>query len=74
MSNPQSTFKPIEYHSVWVPRVPGFLSSRPNWDSPTPSPASEVSPPPPEPKGEGTHSPASEVVGGVPIQTAGEKA
>jgi hypothetical protein len=28
------------------------LPPHPNWDSPTPSPASKVCPPPPEPKGE----------------------
>ncbi len=43
-----------------IPRVPQCLSSRPNWDSPIPSPASEYA----GPKGErgGTHSPAFEGV------------
>jgi hypothetical protein len=33
--------------SRYVPRVPQCLSPRPNWDSPTPSPASECASPPP---------------------------
>ncbi len=41
--------------STYIPRVPLCLSLRPNWDYPTPSPASEcvTPPPPPEPKEEG---------------------
>ncbi len=40
-----------------VPRIPEFLSLRPNWLPPSPSP--------PEPNGEGTYSPAGEGAGGA---------
>jgi hypothetical protein len=40
------------------------MSSRQNWDSPTPSLANECAPPPPpRTKGGGAHSPAGEGVG-----------
>jgi hypothetical protein len=42
--------------STYIPRVPQWLSSRPNWDPHPPSPVSECVPPPGT-KG-GTHSPA----------------
>ncbi len=51
------------------------MSPRRNWDSPTPSHASECAPPPGTKGGGGSgraHSPASEG-GGVPIPTTGEK-
>jgi hypothetical protein len=35
-----------------VDRVLGFFSSRPNWDSPTPSPADKCAPPPLVPGGD----------------------
>ncbi len=47
------------------------MSPRQNWDSSTPSLASECAPPP-EPGG--AHSPAGQGGGGVPIPTTGEKA
>ncbi len=46
---------------------------RPNWDPPHPSPPSECVPPPGTKGGGGTHSPAGEGVGAVPIRTTGEK-
>ncbi len=55
-----------------VDRVLSFLSSRPNWDSPTPSNAGylECTPPPPPPGSEG-HTRLGEG-GGVPIPTRGQ--
>jgi hypothetical protein len=47
---------------VAVHRVPGFLSSRPNW-VPTPPHQQEIVAPPIGSKG-GTHSPAGKGVGG----------
>jgi hypothetical protein len=32
-------------HSTYIPRLLSFFSSRPNWDFPTPSPASECASP-----------------------------
>jgi hypothetical protein len=49
--------------STYIARVPQCLSPRWNWDTPTPSPASDRVPPSPRTKG-GTHSPAGEGVGG----------
>ncbi len=49
------------------------MSSRRNWDSPNPYPASECALPP-GPKGGRAHSLADEGGGGVPIPTTGEKA
>ncbi len=47
-----------------VDRVLDFFSSRPNWDSPTPSPAGECVPPPLVPlEGGGGHSLAEQGVG-----------
>jgi hypothetical protein len=46
-----------------VDRVPGFFSSRPNWNSPTPSPVGERALPPCG-SGGGTHSLVGEGVGG----------
>ncbi len=45
--------------SIYISRVPQCQSPRPNWDPPTPSPASECVPQ----GGGGTHSPAVEGVG-----------
>ncbi len=50
--------------STYIPRVPQCLSLRPNWDSPTPSPANECAPPSPHGTKEGTHSPVGEGLGG----------
>jgi hypothetical protein len=55
--------------------VLGFFSSRPNWNSLTPSPAGEFAPPPPAGYlggGGGIDSLAGEGVG-VPIPTMGQK-
>jgi hypothetical protein len=51
-----------------------IVRTRRNWDSPTPSLASEFAPPP-VPKG-GAYSPGGEGLGsgGFPIPTTGEKA
>jgi hypothetical protein len=49
-------------YCTYMTRVPQCLSPRPNWDSPTPSLASECVPPP-EQKGGGTHSHADEGLG-----------
>jgi hypothetical protein len=46
-----------------VYRVQQCMSSRRNWDSPTPSLASECSPPPGTKGGGGAHSPAGEGLG-----------
>jgi hypothetical protein len=56
------------YHRV--DRVRGLFSSRPHWNSPTPSPAGECVPPP-FGWGGGTLA-RGRVVGGVPIQTRGQ--
>ncbi len=50
---------------TYLPRVPQCLSPRWNWDSPTPSPTSECTPPPRTGGGGGmgTHLPACEGVG-----------
>jgi hypothetical protein len=47
--------------STYTYRVPQCMSARRNWDSPTPSPASECAPP--DPKVGGAHSPAHEGMG-----------
>ncbi len=52
-----------------VGRVLRFFSSRRNWDSPNPLPASECGPPPA--LGGGAHSLAERGVGRVPIPTRG---
>ncbi len=52
-----------EIHGQNVDRVLSFFSSRPNWDSPTPSPGGEC-PPPPLVPGEGDTLTAGEGVGG----------
>ncbi len=57
--------------STYIYRAPQCMSPRWNWDSPTPSAASECALPP-GPKGGGAHSPAAKGVGGVPIPTTGE--
>ncbi len=49
------------------------MSPRRNWDSPTPSLASECAPPPGTKGGGGTLA-CGGGVGGVPIPTTGEKA
>jgi hypothetical protein len=49
-------------YCTYMSRVPHCLSTRPNWDSPTPSPPSESVLPPGAKRG-GTHSPAGEGVG-----------
>jgi hypothetical protein len=49
-------FKP---QSTYIYRVPQCMSPRRNWDSPTPSLASECAPPP-QAKGGRAHSPAGE--------------
>ena len=58
-----------------VDRVLSFFSSLPNWDSPTPSPASECVPPPFGWGGGGgyTHSLAGQGVLEVPIPTRGHR-
>ncbi len=53
------------YHIVFG--VSGFLSCRPNWDPPVPSPARESCPSLSGPRG-GTHSSAGEGVGGAKFQ------
>jgi hypothetical protein len=60
-----------------IPRLPLCLSPRPNWDPPMHPRSRKRVCPPPEPKGDGaggTHSPACEGGGVVPIRTAGEEA
>ncbi len=64
MPHPQSTY---------IYRVPQCMASRQNWDSPTPSLASECAPPP-EPKEGGGTLACGFGVGEVPIPTTGEKA
>ncbi len=49
----------------------GFVSSRPNWNPPSPYPQASV-PPPLFGSNEGTHSLTGECVGGVPIRTRGK--
>ncbi len=56
------------WHDMWpqntyIYRVPQCMSPRRNWDSPTPSRASEWVPLPPEPGGGGANSPAGEGLG-----------
>jgi hypothetical protein len=56
----------LNQQSTNIPRVPQYLSPRPNWDPPPPLPHAGVFPP--EPKWGGdwgvrTHSPAAEGVG-----------
>jgi hypothetical protein len=58
--------------STYIFRVPKCMSPRRNWNSPTPSLASECAPPP-EPKRGGGHTRLRRGVGGVPIPTTGEK-
>jgi hypothetical protein len=60
-------------------RIPKCLSPRPNWDFPTPSPASEYAPPPPNRRGGGggtpfTKTPGGEGARGGPNRTIGEEA
>ncbi len=57
------------YWSTQSRQSVGFFSSRPNWDSPTPSPAGERAPPP-RVRGGGTHSLARGGLG-VPIPSRG---
>jgi hypothetical protein len=66
-------FHTVPSQSTYIPRVPQWLSSRPNWDSPTPSPARECTPPPPGTKRRGTRSPVCEGLG-ESNSTTGEKA
>ncbi len=54
-----------------VDRVLSFLSSRPNWEYPTPSQAGECVPPPPFGSG-GKHTRLRERGWGVPIPTRGQ--
>ncbi len=66
----------VQPQSTYIYRVPQCKSPRRNWDSPTPSLASECAPAPlyGVPKGGGgAHSAAAEGFG-VPIPTTGEKA
>jgi hypothetical protein len=49
--------------NIYIPRVPWFLSPRPNWDPTALSPASDCVPPGTKGGGE-THLPAGEGVGG----------
>jgi hypothetical protein len=60
-----------EIHRQSVDRVLGFFSSRPNRDSPTPSPAGECVLPS-FGSGGGYTLTAGEGVGGVPIPTRGQ--
>ncbi len=63
----------IQTQSTYIYRVPECMSPRWNWDSPTPSLASERAPPPLT-KGGGGHTRLQVGVEGVPIPTTGEKA
>jgi hypothetical protein len=64
----------FEYRPHRVNRVLTFVSSRPNWDSPTPSPAGESFPPPlVQSGGGGVHTRWEEGGGGgVPIPARGQ--
>jgi hypothetical protein len=55
-------FYGAQAQSTYMLRVPQCMSSRWNWDSPTPSLASECAPTPGT-KGGGAHSPAGEGLG-----------
>jgi hypothetical protein len=59
----------ITYSALLINRVPLCMSPRRNWDSRTPSPASDCAPPPPpSPEPRGTHA-CGWGGGGVPIPT-----